>query len=69
MDCAGTPLARKPRTITTSSGVSAGIDMALGWIAGQYGIELARRIAEHTEYRWAEDPHDDPFAVDSQQRQ
>ncbi|MCH3975762.1 MULTISPECIES: DJ-1/PfpI family protein [Bifidobacterium] len=48
----------------TSSGISAGIDMALGWIAGQYGVELARRIAEHTEYRWAEDPYDDPFAVE-----
>ncbi|MCI1219128.1 MAG: DJ-1/PfpI family protein [Bifidobacterium sp.] len=46
----------------TSSGISAGIDMALGWIAAQYGPALARRIAEHTEYRWAENPCDDPFA-------
>ena len=46
----------------TSSGVSAGIDMALGFIASQYGSELAERIAHDTEYIWNNDPRKDPFA-------
>lgn len=46
----------------TSSGVSAGIDMALGFIASQYGSELAECIAHDTEYIWNNDPRKDPFA-------
>lgn len=34
----------------TSSGVSAGIDMALGFVSDQHGIELARQIAFEIEY-------------------
>jgi putative intracellular protease/amidase len=46
----------------TSSGVSAGTDMALGVIAGLYGGERAREIADLTEYEWQSDPQRDPFA-------
>ncbi|MGE5390273.1 MAG: DJ-1/PfpI family protein [Deltaproteobacteria bacterium] len=46
----------------TSSGVSAGIDMTLGWIADTLGRETARNIAQSIEYIWNEDPNDDPFA-------
>lgn len=48
----------------TSSGVSAGMDMALGFIADTMGREEALRIAHHCEYSWAEDAGHDPFAVD-----
>lgn len=47
----------------TSSGVSAGMDMVLGFIHDQLGIEKAREIADHIEYIWNEDPHHDPFAL------
>jgi putative intracellular protease/amidase len=46
----------------TSSGVSAGIDMALHVIARLYGDDIAERIASGTEYQWHRDPADDPFA-------
>ncbi len=46
----------------TSSGVSAGIDMALGFAADRYGRELAESIARRTEYIWNSDPDNDPFA-------
>ena len=46
----------------TSSGVSAGIDMALHVIARLYGEESAQNIADLTEYKWHRDPADDPFA-------
>jgi transcriptional regulator GlxA family with amidase domain len=49
-------------TLITSSGVSAGIDMALALIARLNGRDVARRAARITEYRWHEDPADDPFA-------
>jgi len=45
----------------TSSGVSAGTDMALAVIARLYGRERARQIADYTEYQWHEDPDRDPF--------
>jgi putative intracellular protease/amidase len=47
----------------TSSGVSAGIDMALGVIARLHGRDPARRLARGLEYQWSEDPDNDPFAV------
>lgn len=47
----------------TSSGVSAGIDMALAVIARLYGNEAAEQIAHGTEYVWNKDPQNDPFAV------
>ena len=46
----------------TSSGVSAGMDMALGFIADYYGSDLAQDIANHTEYHWQKDPSVDSFA-------
>ena len=46
----------------TSSGITAGMDMALGFIAKTRSVEEARRIAAFTEYRWNEDAADDPFA-------
>jgi transcriptional regulator GlxA family with amidase domain len=49
-------------TIITSSGVSAGIDMALSLIARLHGRELALASARNMEYRWHEDAGDDPFA-------
>jgi putative intracellular protease/amidase len=45
----------------TSSGVSAGMDMALGVIARLYGKERAQEIADLTEYEWHSDPTRDPF--------
>ena len=46
----------------TSSGVSAGMDMALAVIERLYGRERATSISELTEYERHEDPDDDPFA-------
>jgi transcriptional regulator GlxA family with amidase domain len=45
----------------TSSGVSAGTDMALGVIARLYGRETAQRVADLTEYQWHSDSSRDPF--------
>ena len=44
--------------ICTAGGVAAGIDMAIGFIADQYGMQMARDIARGMEYRWGEDPSD-----------
>jgi transcriptional regulator GlxA family with amidase domain len=46
----------------TSSGVSAGIDMALALIARLNGRDLAVNSARGMEYVWHEDANDDPFA-------
>jgi putative intracellular protease/amidase len=46
----------------TSSGVSAGTDMALALIARLCGIAQARQVAHWAEYVWNEDSTDDPFA-------
>jgi transcriptional regulator GlxA family with amidase domain len=48
--------------IVTSSGVSAGIDMALSLIARLHGHDMAVLAARNMEYRWHEDAVDDPFA-------
>lgn len=45
----------------TSSGVSAGIDMTLGFIADRHDTATARQIANYTEYRWQEDSLLDDF--------
>ncbi len=47
----------------TSSGVSAGIDMALGFIADNYGKEKAESIANGIEYIWNKDCEDDVFSL------
>ncbi|MBI2424050.1 MAG: DJ-1/PfpI family protein [Candidatus Hydrogenedentes bacterium] len=48
--------------IITSSGVSAGMDMALAVIARLFGNERAEAIAQNTEYTWHKDANVDPFA-------
>lgn len=45
----------------TSSGVSAGIDMALAVIARLFGPTWAQAIADRTEYVRQDDPNRDPF--------
>jgi len=47
----------------TSSGVSAGIDMALGFVGDMHGIKTAQAIANGIEYIWNPDMDNDPFAV------
>lgn len=51
--------------VFTSSGVSAGTDMALALIARLHGVQAARDIAGGVEYEWHEDANDDPFAKDA----
>lgn len=46
----------------TSSGVSAGMDMVLGFIRDQLGVKIAKQISDHIEYIWNDDPNHDPFA-------
>jgi transcriptional regulator GlxA family with amidase domain len=46
----------------TSSGVSAGIDMALAVIAKLTDADLSERLAVATEYEWHRDAGWDPFA-------
>jgi len=46
----------------TSSGVSAGIDMTLGFVRDFHGIENALTIASFMEYVWNSDMDNDPFA-------
>lgn len=45
----------------TSSGVSAGMDMALALIAHLFGREESLRIARYAEYLWNEKSSHDPF--------
>lgn len=47
---------------TTSAGVSAGMDMALGVIAERYGHDRAVGVANYAEYEWHQDAAWDPFA-------
>lgn len=46
----------------TSSGVTAGIDMALALIERLCGAEIATAVANGTEFNRTTDPSDDPFA-------
>lgn len=46
----------------TSSGVSAGMDMTLGFIRDRHGEEFARTVARHIEYEWNDDSAVDHFA-------
>ncbi|WP_165040483.1 DJ-1/PfpI family protein [Dysgonomonas sp. ZJ709] len=45
----------------TSSGVSAGMDMALGFIFDTYSLEKAEEIAFRIEYNWQNDADIDSF--------
>lgn len=46
----------------TSSGVSAGMDMALAAITCMHGLPQAEQVAGWAEYDWHKDPAWDPFA-------
>ena len=46
----------------TSSGVSAGMDMVLGFISDQFGLSKAKDIAHKIEYHWQSDCNKDDFA-------
>jgi transcriptional regulator GlxA family with amidase domain len=46
----------------SSSGVAAGIDMALALVARLHSEALAHRVADALEIDWHEDPRFDPFA-------
>ncbi|BCZ46821.1 dimethyladenosine transferase [Clostridium gelidum] len=46
----------------TSSGVSAGMDMILGFISDKFGKEKAMEIADSIEYVWNDNPEEDMFA-------
>ena len=46
----------------TSSGVSAGIDMALAFVENINGRDEAERVAKFMEYIWNEDIDNDPFS-------
>jgi putative intracellular protease/amidase len=45
----------------TSAGVSAGMDMSLGFLADIHGIEFARKVAFEIEYNWIENMEEDNF--------
>jgi transcriptional regulator GlxA family with amidase domain len=45
----------------TSAGISAGMDMTLGFISDRHGIDLARKIAYEIEYTWQENKEVDEF--------
>lgn len=48
----------------TSSGISAGIDMALALLEDIEGREKAEYVAKTAEYIWNDNPAEDPFAVE-----
>ncbi len=48
--------------IYSSSGVSAGIDMTLGFISDLFGHEIAKRQSNEIEYDWEENSECDPFS-------
>jgi putative intracellular protease/amidase len=45
----------------TSSGVSAGMDMVLGFLSDVHDVQFAREVASQIEYRWSEDKENDDF--------
>lgn len=51
----------KDEKFYTSGGVSAGMDMTLGFLNDLHGIEFARNVAFEIEYNWIEDMEDDHF--------
>ena len=46
----------------TSSGISAGIDMSLGFICDHFGREKAEKISKILEYEWNDNKDNDIFA-------
>lgn len=51
----------KDEKFYTSAGVSAGMDMTLGFLNDIHGPEFARRTAFEIEYDWIEDMEEDHF--------
>jgi transcriptional regulator GlxA family with amidase domain len=49
--------------IWTASGVAAGMDCMLAFIAQEYGLAMAEKIMNIAEYDWHRDAAWDPFAV------
>jgi putative intracellular protease/amidase len=47
----------------TSSGVSAGIDMSLGFIFDRFGEKKVKEISKIIEYEWDHNRDNDPFAL------
>jgi putative intracellular protease/amidase len=45
----------------TSAGVSAGMDMTLGFLSDYHGIEFARNVAFEIEFNWTENREEDNF--------
>jgi len=49
----------------TSSGVSAGMDMTLGFLSDMHGVDFAKQVAIQIEYNWIDDKDDDNFSLSS----
>ncbi|MCL2034970.1 MAG: DJ-1/PfpI family protein [Oscillospiraceae bacterium] len=47
----------------TSSGVSAGMDMTLGFINDIHSEKTANNLCKYIEYIWNKDKNNDPFAI------
>ncbi|OJV64878.1 MAG: dimethyladenosine transferase [Clostridiales bacterium 38-18] len=54
----------KSDNIYTSSGISAGMDMSLGFIRDVIDEALALKIGHRIEYIWNPDCNEDPFSVE-----
>lgn len=52
----------------TSSGVTAGIDMSLGFVSDRHGTQCAQDISQQLEYVAHSDPSNDPFALNDNDR-
>ncbi|HSZ34745.1 MAG TPA: DJ-1/PfpI family protein [Puia sp.] len=48
----------------TSSGVSAGMDMTLGFLRDLHGPEFARKVSYEIEYNWSENSDEDNFYIE-----
>ena len=46
----------------TSSGVSAGMDMTLGFLEDLHGYDFAKKVAVEIEYNWIDKKDHDPFS-------
>lgn len=51
----------KDEKFYTSAGVSAGMDMTLGFLSDMHGIDFARKVAFEIEYNWIENMEEDNF--------
>ncbi len=53
----------KDGNIYSSSGISAGMDMTIGFVSDYLGYETAKRLSTEIEYDWQENPEIDNFAL------